>query len=79
MVAKKLLVNSITKVEEGEKQKKEKPKNRQSLGRRQSASCTLSCTNYPGEVIWMLLEVLHAVFEPGEESDLISGHLNLGT
>lgn len=24
----------------------------------------------------MLLEVLHAVFEPGQESELISGHLS---
>lgn len=79
MVAKKLLVKSITEMEEGEKQKKEKPENRQSLGRRLSASCTPSSTNSSGERIWMLLEVLHAVYEPGEDSDLISDHLSLGT
>lgn len=39
MVAKKLLLNSITKVEEGEKQKREKAENRQR--RRLSASCKL--------------------------------------
>lgn len=34
MVAEKLLVNSTTKMEEGEKTKEEKLENRQSVGRR---------------------------------------------
>lgn len=37
---------------------------------------TPSYTNSSGERIQMLLEVLHAVFEPGQESELISGHLS---
>lgn len=75
MVAKKLLVNSITKVEEGEKQKSQRAGEVWEEGWMPAG--TPSYTNSSGERIQMLLEFLHAVFEPGQESELISGHLSL--